>query len=84
MSVTTDTIGLGLIVISNVLMFNPELVQPSLDEETVIVPVISAPVLLAGVVKLMSPLPVNPSPIRGFVFVQEIVAPETLLVKRML
>jgi hypothetical protein len=44
------TIGVGLMVIVKVFVFNPELVQPDAVAVTVIVPVIAAPVLFAGAV----------------------------------
>jgi hypothetical protein len=77
--VTVLTIGVGRMVIVNDLIFVPELVHPRATPLTVTVPVIFAPVLLAGAVYEIFPLPLKASPMAGLVFVQFRVAPATLL-----
>lgn len=80
MSEMASTIGVGLMVILNVLMLPPELVQPSLAAVTVMVPTISAPVLFTAAVPLISPTSEAIKPIEVFEFDQLITAPPTLLV----
>ena len=66
----------GLIVMSKV---SAALVQPSLVAVTLIVPLIAEPVLFAGAVKMMSPVPLAAMPIAVLVFVQLNTEPDTLL-----
>jgi hypothetical protein len=81
---TALTIGVAFMVIVNVFVLAPALVQAFATAVTVTVPTMSTPVLLAGAVPVMSPLPDANTPIAVFVFVQLMVAPATLLVNGML
>ena len=71
----------GLMVITNVSAAEE---QPSLLAITLSVPVIAVPVLLAGAVKIMSPLPLADIPIAGLLLVHARVEPDTLLFNGML
>src|ERR1700755_323028 len=72
MSDTCVTSGVGLIVIVNV---STALLQPSFVAITSIVPTMSAPVMLAGAVNNISPLPDAGMPVAVLVFVHATVAP---------
>lgn len=76
---TAFVIGVGLIVMVNDLAFPPVLVHEFAVPVTVIVPVMFAPVVLAGAEKFRSPVPLAARPIDGLVLVQLRVAPATLL-----
>ena len=82
--VTAATTGVGLIVMVKVFMLTPALVQLLAMADTVIVPTISAPVLLTGAVPVILPLPEAARPIEVFEFAQLMVAPTTLVVNGML
>ena len=82
--VTALTIGVGLMVMVNVFALAPALTQPFLVAITVMVPTMSAPVLLAGAMYDMSPLPDVANPMLALVFVQLITEPATLLNNGML
>src|ERR1041385_6029238 len=84
MSDTVLTIGVGLMVIVNTFVVAPALVQLFFEALTVIVPILSEPVLFEGAVKMISPVPPVLIPIKAFEFVQLIAAPATLLVKGIL
>ena len=81
---TGFTIGVGLMVMVKLVVLAPALVQEALVAVTVMVPVIAAPVLLAGAVYTIFPVPLKAIPINGLVFVQFMVAPATLLLSGML
>src|ERR1041385_5266833 len=78
-SVIVLTIGVGLILIVNVFTLAPMLVQVLAVADTVIVPMMSAPVLFAGAVNAMLPVPLATRPIAVLSLVQFIVALPTLL-----
>jgi hypothetical protein len=76
-----STTGVGLIVIVNVLLLLPELVQPLAVADTVIVPTISEPVLLTGAVPVIVLPETGPAgkPIEVLELDQLMVAAPTLL-----
>src|SRR5882757_4834270 len=71
-------------VMVNVLAFAPALTQVAEVATTLIVPTMSAPVLLVGAVYIMSPVPLAVIPMAALVLVQLSTAPATLLVKGIL